>query len=221
MPAVRADDESDSHRIDVAVELVAADRLTITPRNGGRTVTYEPTDTNPGCDRLHRFRFSAERHSGRVSCMSPMALDGTRPGTDGGPGRRPEAGSCRGGVEGLHRGERSDPTAPQVRVVIDASELGLEAVIYAIIGVLVGVPLAGLLIAALASRLGRRRFGFGSIAMGIVVSIATLVVVVVLWRTIGGEVTGWDLLWATGLTVAAAWSLRRLALRPQASTART
>ena len=39
-------------------------------------------------------------------------------------------------------------------MVIDASELGLGAVIYAILGVLVGVPLAGLLIAALASELG-------------------------------------------------------------------
>ena len=106
-------------------------------------------------------------------------------------------------------------------MVIDASELGLEAVISAILGVLLGVPLAGLLIAALASGLGRRRIGFGSVAMGIVVSTAALVVVVVLWRTIGGEGTSWDLLWATGLTVAAAWSLRRLALRPQASTERT
>lgn len=104
---------------------------------------------------------------------------------------------------------------------IDASELGLEAMLSAILGVLAGVPLAGLLIAALASGLGRRRFGFGSVAMGIVVSIAALVVVVVLWRTIGGEVTGWDLLWATGLTAAAAWSLRKLASRPQASPERT
>lgn len=50
MPADWADDESDSQRIDVDVELVAPDRLTITPTNGGRTVTYEPTETNPGCD---------------------------------------------------------------------------------------------------------------------------------------------------------------------------
>jgi hypothetical protein len=106
-------------------------------------------------------------------------------------------------------------------VVVDATELGLDAVFYAILGLLVGVPLAGLLIAASASGLGRRRFGFGSIAMGIVVSVAALVVVVVLWRAIGGEVTGWDLLWVTGLTVAGVWSLRRLASRPQASTERT
>ncbi len=106
-------------------------------------------------------------------------------------------------------------------MVLDATELGLEAVFYAILGVLVGVPLAGLLIATLASALGRRQFGFGSFAMGIVVSIAALVVVVVLSRTIEGEVTGFDLLWAAGLSVVAAWSLRKLASRPQASTERT
>ena len=50
MPDDWADDENDSQRIDVEVELVAPDRLTVTPTNGGRTITYEPTDTNPGCD---------------------------------------------------------------------------------------------------------------------------------------------------------------------------
>ena len=106
-------------------------------------------------------------------------------------------------------------------MVVDASELGLEAVFYAILGVLVSVPLAGLVIAVVASRLGGRQFGFGSIGMGIVVSVAAVVVVIVLWRTIGGEVTGWDLVWAAGLTVAAVWSLRRLAVPPQAPSTRT
>ena len=50
MPADWSDDESDSQRIAVDVELVAFDRLTITPTNGGRTVTHDPTATNPGCD---------------------------------------------------------------------------------------------------------------------------------------------------------------------------
>ena len=50
MPDDWADDESDSQRIDVDVELVASDRLTATPTKGGRTVTYEPTETSPGCD---------------------------------------------------------------------------------------------------------------------------------------------------------------------------
>jgi ABC-type thiamin/hydroxymethylpyrimidine transport system permease subunit len=101
---------------------------------------------------------------------------------------------------------------------VDASDTGFEAVIYAIVAVLGGVALVGLLIAAAASRLGGRRFGFGSIVMGIVVSGAAVVVVVVLQRTISGDVTGWDLLWAAGLTLAAVWSLRRLALPSRAST---
>jgi hypothetical protein len=115
-------------------------------------------------------------------------------------------------VKGLHRGERSSRTVPMDRMVIDANELGVDAAVYAILAVLVGVPLVGLLIAAVASRLGGRRFGFWSTGMGIVVSVAAVIDVVVLRRTISGEATGWDLLWAAGLTVAAVWSLRRLAL---------
>jgi uncharacterized protein (DUF486 family) len=102
--------------------------------------------------------------------------------------------------------------------IVDASEFGLDAVVYAILAVVVGVPLVGFLIAAVASRFGGRRFGFTSIGMGIVVAVATVVVVVVLQRTISGEVTGWDLLWAAGLTVAAVWSLRRLTLPQRAPT---
>jgi hypothetical protein len=74
-------------------------------------------------------------------------------------------------------------------MVLDAGGFGLEAVIYAILAMLVGVPLVGLLIAAAASRLGGRQFGAWSVGMGIVVSVATVVVVVVLQRTISGEVT--------------------------------
>ena len=103
-------------------------------------------------------------------------------------------------------------------MVIDAGEFGLEAVIAAILAVLVGVPLVGLLIAAAASRLGGRPFGAWSVGMGIIVCVATGVVVVVLQRAISGEATGWDLLWAAGLTVAAVWSVRRLALPQRSST---
>jgi hypothetical protein len=96
-------------------------------------------------------------------------------------------------------------------MVVDAGELGIEAVIAVILGVFVGVTLGGLLIAAMARRLGGRRFGFVSIGLGIVISATAVIVVVVLWRTIGGDVTGWDLLWAAGSTAAAVWSLRQLA----------
>lgn len=103
-------------------------------------------------------------------------------------------------------------------MVIDASELGIEAAVSVILAVLVGVPLVGLLVAAVASRLGGRRFGFASIGMGTVVSVAAFVDVVVLERTVSGEVTFWDLLWAGGLTVVAVWSVRRLALQQPAPT---
>jgi hypothetical protein len=101
---------------------------------------------------------------------------------------------------------------------IDARELGLEAVFYAIIGVLVGILLAGLVVAAAASVLGGRRFGLGSFGMGLVVALAAVVDAVVIWRTVGGDVTGWDLVWEVGLTAAAVWSLRRLALPPHTPT---
>ncbi len=101
---------------------------------------------------------------------------------------------------------------------MDASDSGLHAVIIAVFAGLVGLPLAGLSIAAAASGLGGRRFGFGSVGLGLVVALAAAVVVVVIWRAIGGEVTGWDLLWAAGFAVVAVWCLRRLALPPQAST---
>jgi ABC-type thiamin/hydroxymethylpyrimidine transport system permease subunit len=99
-------------------------------------------------------------------------------------------------------------------MVIDVDELGIGAVLLAIIGVLAGVLLVGLIVAAAASRLGGRRFGFTSICLGIAVSLSAGVVFVVVRRTIDGEVTGWDLLWAAGLAMAAVWSLRRLAARP-------
>ena len=95
-------------------------------------------------------------------------------------------------------------------MVIDASGLGIEVVLWAIVGLLVGVSLAGLMVAAAASWLGGRQFGLGSIGMGVVVAVATAVDVVVIWRTIGGEVTGWDLVWAAGSTAAGIWSVRRL-----------
>jgi hypothetical protein len=101
---------------------------------------------------------------------------------------------------------------------IDARELGLEAVFYAFLGVLVGIQLAGLVVAAAASVLGGRRFGLGSFGMGLVVVIAAAVDAVVIWRTVGGEVTGWDLVWAAGLTMAGFWSLRRLGQPPHPPT---
>ena len=160
------------------------------------------------CERYRTSRgpSPAFYESGQSRCRA------LQPGTDGESAHDLEVGSSQLGRESIDRGQRSRRTASKDRLVIDASEFGIDAVVYAVLAVLVGVPFVGLLIAAVASRLGGRRFGFGSIGMGIVVAVAAVVDVVVLQRTISGEVTGWDLLWAGGLTLAAVWSLRRLAL---------
>ena len=57
----------------------------------------------------------------------------------------------------------------QLRMVIDASELGLEAVFYSILGLVVGVVVLGFAIAVLAARLGGRTLGFASVGFGLVV----------------------------------------------------
>ena len=103
-------------------------------------------------------------------------------------------------------------------MVIDSSDLGLEAVLYAIAGVALGILLAGVLVAVAASRLGGRHFSLLSIGMGLVVAIAAVVDVVVIWRAVTGEVTGWDLLWAAALTLGAGWSVRRLSSQPDRSS---
>jgi hypothetical protein len=94
---------------------------------------------------------------------------------------------------------------------MDSSDLGFGVVPLAIIGTLVGLLAAGLVVAGIASWMGGQHFGPMSVCLGLVVALAVAVDLVVIWRTIGGEVTGWDLVWAAGLTVAGGWSLRRLA----------
>ena len=94
---------------------------------------------------------------------------------------------------------------------MDSSDLGFGAVPLAILGALVGLLVAGLVVAGIASWWGGRRFGPVSVFLGLVVALAVTVDLIVIWRTFGREVTGWDLLWAAGLTVAGGWSLRRLA----------
>jgi len=103
-------------------------------------------------------------------------------------------------------------------MVIDASELGLEAVFYAILGVVVGVAVLGFAISVLTARLGGRRFGFASVGFGLVVSTAAFVAIVVIARTVDGEATRWDWLWMVGLATAAAWCVRQLMQRTDART---
>lgn len=106
----------------------------------------------------------------------------------------------------------------QLRMVIDASELGLEAVFYAILGLVVGVAVLGFAIAVLTARLGGRSFGFASVGFGLVVSTAAVVAIVVLARTVDGEATSWDWLWTVGLATAAAWCVRQLRQQTDART---
>ena len=103
-------------------------------------------------------------------------------------------------------------------MVIDASELGLEAVFYAILGFVVGVAVLGFAIAVLAARLGGRSFSLVSVGFGLVVSTAAVVAIVVLARTVDGEATSWDWLWTVGLATAAAWCVRQLMQQTDART---
>ncbi len=97
---------------------------------------------------------------------------------------------------------------------MDSSDVGIEAVLYAIAGVVLGVLVAGAFVAAAAGWLGGRHFGLLSFGMGLVVAIASVVDVVVIWRAVAGEVTRWDLLWAVALTLAGVWSVRQLLSQP-------
>lgn len=106
-------------------------------------------------------------------------------------------------------------------MVIDANDLDLDGVLYAIVGVGVGVLVSALAVAWVAARLGRHRLGFVSIVLGLVIAVALLVDVVVASRVVSGDVTGWDLLWAAGLTAAGVLCSRRLALAPHQADGRS
>lgn len=93
---------------------------------------------------------------------------------------------------------------------IDASELGLEAVFYAVVGTVGGVLVSSIVLALVVSRWHRRELRPMHLLQSLVVVVAVVVVTVVVWRTIEGDVTGWDLVWAFGLAAAAWWSGARL-----------
>jgi hypothetical protein len=94
-------------------------------------------------------------------------------------------------------------------MVIDAHELGVGGVLVAIGATVAGLLCAALLIGMLFARVGSDRFRIWSMASGLVIALALLVDVVVVSRALAGEVTGWDLVWAAGLTAAAVWAVRR------------
>lgn len=106
-------------------------------------------------------------------------------------------------------------------MVINADELDLSGVLYAIAGVSVGVLISALLIGLAAGRVSGRRFGWSSFALGLIIAIALVVDVVVLSRTWSGAVTAWDFVWAAGLTAAGYWAYRRLTTRSGAHPGHT
>ncbi len=95
-------------------------------------------------------------------------------------------------------------------MVINADELDIDWVLFAILGIGVGILMSAVAIALVASRVGSRSIGMRSVLLGLVISIAVPVDIVVVRRAISGEVTGWDLLWGIGLGGVAAWCAARL-----------
>jgi len=93
---------------------------------------------------------------------------------------------------------------------IDASELGLEAVLYAVLGTVAGVLASSIGLALVVSRWRRRELRPTHLLQSLVVVVAVVVITAVVWRTIEGDVTGWDLAWVFGLAAAAWWSGARL-----------
>lgn len=99
-------------------------------------------------------------------------------------------------------------------MVINAGELDLDGALWAILGLAGYTLMVPVAVALVAARLGGRRFGIRSVAVGLVIAIAVLVAVVVLLRTLGGEATVWDVLWTVSLTAVAVVGAR--GLRPDA-----
>lgn len=94
---------------------------------------------------------------------------------------------------------------------MDARDLGLEALLLAIIAAMAGLIVSAVVIAVIASWLGGRSVGPSSIGLAMVAGTAAVVDILVISRSISGEVTGWDLLWAGAMTMAGGWAVRRLA----------
>lgn len=99
--------------------------------------------------------------------------------------------------------------------MIDSNGLGVDGVIVAAVGVVVAVLVTGLLIGLVAGRLAGCRPPI-AIGFGMSCAVALVVDAVVVARTLSGEVTVWDVIWACGLTTAALslWRLANRSRRP-------
>ena len=95
-------------------------------------------------------------------------------------------------------------------MVVNASELDLSPVFWAILGITGYMLMMSFAVAVLAAHFGVRRFGIPSLSLGLMIAIAVLVDAVVLFRTVHGAATAWDLLWAVGLASVGVLCARRL-----------
>ena len=93
-------------------------------------------------------------------------------------------------------------------MVIDARELGLEAILYMVLGVVAGSFAVAVIIGTTCARLGRRPLGGVSLLISWALVVGLGVVAVVLWRAKDGEATLFDWLWACGLG-AVSWVIAR------------
>jgi hypothetical protein len=101
--------------------------------------------------------------------------------------------------------------------MIDPSELDIDGVIRAVVGVVATVVLAGVLVGVVVNRFGGRRLP-AALFFGVVAAVALAVDVVVVARALSGDATGWDILWAVGLTLTTGVIWRYSAARPPTTT---
>jgi hypothetical protein len=101
-------------------------------------------------------------------------------------------------------------------VVIDAESL-LDGVLRWAVGIVIGTLVAAVLLAAVVSVLGRRRFGPASVALSLTLIVSVAVVAIVVNRTWTGDATLYDWMWAIPLAVVAFLSGQRLLGGPRPS----
>ncbi len=92
-------------------------------------------------------------------------------------------------------------------------DLGLGGVVRWFIGVAVVAIVVSVLIAVACSKVGRRRFGCGSVLLALALTVCSSVVAVVLWRTKELDATRYDWLWACFLAAVGWLVARRLCSR--------
>lgn len=95
-------------------------------------------------------------------------------------------------------------------MVIDADDIDLGPLYLAVAAGFLVVTVVALMIALVAQRLGRRRFGCVSMVVAVVVTVAGAVVALVVSRIAGREATTPDVLWALAMVAVGTLCLRIL-----------